>query len=191
MRIVSARDLSRTGPQVEDFIGGIVELGDTLGPLVWQFDNGPVPDRGPFEIFLDLLPAEYAGRRIRHVLDMRHEHFVDDWFIDQARRRGLATVFTDSDQYPCFADVTADFVYARLMRSQDKPASGYPLPSLRKWAGRAGQWAAGGEPADLPKIQAEVVTPATPRDVFVYFIGSAKQRNPTAAMKLLAELDDG
>ncbi len=77
------------------------------------------------------------------------------------------------------------------MRSQDKPASGYRLPSLRKWAGRAGRWAAGGEPADLPKLQAEVVTPATPRDVFVYFIGSAKQRNPAAAMKLLAELDDG
>lgn len=39
-RITQSRTLAGTGAQVEDFIGGIAELGDTLGPLVWQFEQG-------------------------------------------------------------------------------------------------------------------------------------------------------
>src|SRR5688572_6111684 len=40
MRIMQSRALDKTGPQIEDFVGGIAELGDRLGPLVWQFDRG-------------------------------------------------------------------------------------------------------------------------------------------------------
>src|SRR3546814_13452510 len=39
-RIMASKLLAKAGVQVEDFIGGIVELGDRLGPLVWQFDRG-------------------------------------------------------------------------------------------------------------------------------------------------------
>ncbi|WP_159091792.1 DUF72 domain-containing protein, partial [Xanthomonas fragariae] len=39
-RITQSRKLAGTKTQVEDFIGGIVELGQTLGPLVWQFEQG-------------------------------------------------------------------------------------------------------------------------------------------------------
>ena len=55
------------------------------------------------------------------------------------------------------------------------------------WAARARLWAAGGERADLPKLEA-VPAPAMPREVFVYFISAAKARNPAAAMALMARL---
>lgn len=186
-RIMGSRTLAKTGPQIEDFVGGIVELGDKLGPLVWQFEQGRKLDAGDFDEFLDLLPKQAGGRNLRHVLDVRDASFIDARFLDSVRQRGMATVFTDSPDYPSFADLTADFVYARLMRTRSSIADGYPDAELQAWAERARQWAAGGEPEDLPRIG----PPADkrPRDVFLYFISAAKERNPAAAMKLLEKLD--
>lgn len=183
-RIMQSRTLARTGPQIEDFVGGIATLGPRLGPLVWQFDRGVRIEREDFAAFLELLPARAEGIALRHVLDVRDPGFVDAAYLDLARRHGCATVFTDSPEHPSFADLTSDFVYARLMRARTGIATGYPQDELRQWAQRARTWAAGGEPADLPRIAAGPA-PARPRDVFVFFIAAAKERNPAAAMALL------
>ena len=190
MRIMQSRQLAKTGPQVEDFIGGIAELGDKLGPLVWQFDAGLKLEHDAFAAFCALLPREANGRALRHVLDVRDPAFVDAGYLALARRHGFATVFTDSPDYPSFADISADFVYARLMRSRSGIASGYPGDELDAWAQRARRWAQGSEPDDLPKIQADAA-PAKPRDVFLYFISAAKERNPAAAMALIERLAQG
>ena len=188
MRIMQSRQLAKTGPQVEDFIGGICELGDRLGPLLWQFDQGLRLERGSFTEFVALLPKEWDGRPLRHVLDVRDRAFVDADFVALAREHGMATVFTDSGQYPSFADVTADFVYARLMQAQSGIATGYGSEALREWAGRAKAWAAGGEPDDLPRLSPESAPAAPRRDVFLFFISAAKERNPAAAMALIERL---
>lgn len=186
-RIMESRTLAKTGPQIEDFIGGINELGEKLGPLVWQFDKGQRIDADGFEAFVALLPSEYAGRKLRHVLDVRDPAFITPGYLALAHRHGMATVFTDSSEYPSFADLTADFVYARLMRSQSGIETGYAAADLDAWSRRAREWSAGGDPAELPHI--ETVRPAgSPRDVFLYFISSAKERNPAAAMALLERL---
>jgi uncharacterized protein YecE (DUF72 family) len=190
-RIVQSRTLAKTGAQVEGFIGGIIELGPKLGPLVWQFDRGPPIDRDDFAAFLDLLPADAGGYKLRHVLDVRDPDFINIDFLELARSHGMATVFTDSSEHPSFADLTADFVYARLMRSQAGIANGYDDADLDRWAARARCWAAGGEPEDLPRIAADGNASTTHRDVFVYFISSAKERNPAAAMALLGKLGVG
>jgi len=187
-RIMASRVLAKAGAQVDDFIGGIVELGDRLGPLVWQFEHGRTLDADDFAAFLDLLPAKVGRHKLRHVLDVRDPAFVDARYLALARGHGMATVFTDSSDYPSFADVTADFVYARLMRSRADVATGYGKADLARWAARARQWAAGGEPDDLPRIEPAPAAPAGKRDVFVYFISAAKERNPAAAMALLREL---
>jgi len=181
-RIMQSRTLAKTGAQVEDFVGGIVELGDRLGPLVWQFDQGTRIDRGDFTAFLDLLPKSAGGRTLSHVLDVRDPGFVDAAYLDLARTHGMATVFTDSAEHPAFADVTADFVYARLMRSQADVATGYPPGEIARWVERARLWAAGREPDDLPRIEPATQAPLRPREVYVYFISAAKARNPAAAM---------
>ena len=186
-RIMHSRTLARTGPQVDDFVGGIATLGATLGPLVWQFDQGLRIDRDDFAAFLELLPREAGGIALRHVLDVRDPAFVDGDYLALARSHGCATVFTDSGEHPSFADLTAGFVYARLMGSRADIATGYPAAELQLWAGRARDWAAGGEPPDLPRI-GDVPAPKQPRDVFVFFIAAAKHRNPAAAMGLLAAL---
>ena len=120
------------------------------------------------------------------MLDVLDPGFVDAQYLELARRHRCATVFTDSAEHPSFADLTADFVYARLMRSAPGVPAGYPPDALEQWARRARTWAEGGEPADLPRIGAAAA--ARPRDVFVFFIAAAKERNPAAAMALLAAL---
>ena len=186
-RIMESRTLSKTGPQIEDFIAGISELGDKLGPLVWQFDKGQQIDAAGFEAFVELLPTEHSGRKLRHVLDVRDPAFITADYLALARRHGMATVFTDSGEYPSFADLTADFVYARLMRSESGVETGYAAADLDAWSKRAREWSGGGDPGELPHV--ETVRPASsPRDVFLYFISSAKERNPAAAMALLERL---
>jgi uncharacterized protein YecE (DUF72 family) len=184
MRITMARVLANTGAQVDAFVGDLATLRDKLGPIVWQFDPEKKLARDDFAAFLDLLPADVDGRRIRHVLDVRVHGFVDAHYLALARERGMATVFTDSVEPPSFADVTADFVYARLMRSRSELATGYTPAELRQWAGRARAWASGGQADDLPRLEPTRTLAKQPREVFVYFITSAKERNPAAAMAL-------
>mgnify|MGYP003583032246 CR=1 FL=1 len=188
MRIMQSRALAKTGPQIEDFLGGIASLGDRLGPIVWQFDAGLKMQRDTFAQFLSLLPQAVEGRTLRHVLDVRDPSFVDADYLALVRRHGMATVFTDSSEYPSFSDVTADFVYARLMQSRSPVATGYEAAALDEWAQRARQWSRGEEPAELPRLAPPAMPAAKHRDVYVYFISAAKERNPAAAMALIERL---
>jgi uncharacterized protein YecE (DUF72 family) len=182
------RVLAEAGESIERFVGsGISELGGKLGPIVWQFMPTKVFDAEDFEAFLALLPRKVDGLALRHVLDVRHASFMSGDYLKLARKYKCATVFCDSEDYPSFADLTADFVYARLMRSQARLNSGYAPKALDAWAQAARTWADGGEPADLPRVEAKAKAgPA--RDVFMFFINGAKERAPAAAMALLQRL---
>jgi uncharacterized protein YecE (DUF72 family) len=96
-------------------------------------------------------------------------------------------VYTDSDKYPSYADVTADFVYARLMRSTPSVKTGYTKDDLNAWAGRVSSWARGERPADLSTV-VDGQPAHEPRDVYVFMIDGAKERAPAAAQALLAHL---
>ena len=67
---------------------------------------------------------------------MRDADSVDATLVALAKSRNAALVCTDSDEWPSFADVTADFVYARLMRARSKLTTGYTKPELKQWAER-------------------------------------------------------
>lgn len=170
------------------FASGLGELGDKLGPIVWQFATTKVFDPRDFAAFLDLLPATLGSRKLRHAVEVRHASFMTSEFIALARQHGVAVVFADSDGYPSFADATADFVYARLMKTTPAQATGYAPERIAFWADCARQWMAGAEPAGLPRVDA-AAAPARPRDVFIFFISGAKERAPAAAMATLAQLD--
>ena len=182
------RVLASAGESVTRFVeSGIGELGRKLGPILWQFMPGKVFEPQDFEAFLALLPTRLDGLVLRHVMDVRHESFMTPQYLALARRYKVATVFADAEAFPSFADLTGDFVYARLMLSDAAIATGYADAALDAWAERARLWAAGDVPQDLPTLEAAPAA-ARPRDVFVYFINGAKERAPAAAMALLARL---
>jgi uncharacterized protein YecE (DUF72 family) len=186
----AAKVLANSGKSINAFVfGGLAELGDRLGPISWQFMPTRQFDREDLAAFLDLLPRELDGNPLQHVLEVRHNSFMCAGYLALARKHRVATVITDSNEYPSFADVTGDFIYARLMRSEATISAGYADAALDAWASRARTWSSGGEPDDLPHVEsANEPAHKTPRDVYVYFIGSAKERNPTAAMSLIARL---
>ena len=165
---------------------GVLELGDKLGPILWQLMPTAKFDAGDLAAFLKLLPAQRDGRPIRHVLEVRHESFAQPAFVDLLRDHNVAVVAVDSDKHAAIHDVTADFVYLRLERTVDKEPAGYAPAALDAWAGRLKAWADGREPGDA--VRRAGAAPAKPRDVFAYFISGAKVRNPAAAMAMIERL---
>jgi len=182
--------LASAGESVARFIGsGIEELDDKLGPIVWQFMPTKAFDAEDFAGFLELLPAKVGSRALRHVMDVRHPSFMSADYLALARKHKVATVFTDSPKFPSFADLTADFVYARLMNSDAGIDTGYAPKALDDWAANARAWAAGSAPAGLPSVDAAAAPKtAKPRDVFIYFINGAKEKAPAAAGALIERL---
>ncbi len=182
------RVLAEAGESINRFVrSGITELGRKLGPIVWQFAPSKRFDPVDFEAFLSLLPPQVDGLPLRHALDVRHESFKTPEYLALARKHGAASVFTDSEDYPAMADLTADFVYTRMMRTDAGLPEGCTPQALDQLAACAHAWCAGGEPADVPKV--EPAAPASqPRDVFMFFISGAKEKAPAAAMGLIRRL---
>jgi len=182
------RVLAEAGDSVARFIdSGITELKDKLGPINWQFMATKKFDAGDFAAFLDLLPKKAHGRALRHAVEVRHDSFKDAAFVKMCRDHGVAIIFAADSDFPTIADVTADFVYARIMGTKAKEPLGYPKAVLAKWAERARHWADG---ETAPKTL-DLLTPAAPRkkrDVFLFVISGAKERNPAAAQGIIAAL---
>src|SRR5262249_50677913 len=151
--------------------------------------------------FLALLPREAGGLELRHAVEVRSETFLVPEFVDLARKHKVAIVFADSDDYPMIADVTGDFVYARLQRSSEEFAEGFAKRDLDRFVMLAKAWERGADPDDLPRFgkkntakkkrQPEIsrgsglVSGKKKRDVFAFIISGAKLRNPAAARALI------
>ena len=170
-RFCTNRKLLADGAEsVARFLGqGIVELGDRLGPILWQFMATKKFEADDFAGFLKLLPAQQDGLPLRHALEVRHESFRDPAFYAMAREAAAAIVFADSDTHPCIDEATGGFRYARLMKSREDVATGYDDAALDGWADTARGWAEAG-------------------DAFVFFISGAKVRAPAAAEALIARV---
>jgi uncharacterized protein YecE (DUF72 family) len=181
------RALAESGGSIEKFFAsGVTELKEKLGAVNWQFMATKKFDAGDFEAFLKLLPRQVDGLAIRHAVEVRHDSFKDAGFVALCRKYGVAIVTGADSDFPVIADVTADFVYVRIMGTQAKEELGYPKAALKKWAARAMEWEKGGAPKDF-----KLLAPAMPkkkRDVFLFVISGAKERNPAAALGLIAEL---
>ncbi|GAY19839.1 DUF72 domain-containing protein [Sphingobium fuliginis] len=164
------RVLAEGGESIAKFINqGLVELGDRLGPILWQFMPTKKFDAEDFGAFLKLLPASIDGVPLRHALEVRHESFDDPVFFDLARRAGAAVVYADHPEYPALQGQEVGFSYARLMRTREEEPTGYSAEEIKGWAEVARERAARG-------------------DVYAFFISGAKVRAPAAAQAMIVAL---
>ncbi|MFD1787386.1 DUF72 domain-containing protein [Sphingomonas floccifaciens] len=181
--------LAEAGASIEKFVGqGITELGDKLGPILWQFMATKKFEAEDFAAFLALLPKTRDGLALRHAVQVRHASFAVPEFVAMCRAANVAIVQARSDDYPAIADVTADFVYARFETAVADEPEGYAADDLAGIATMARDWATGGEPDGLPYVTRDAKT--APRETFVFFISGAKERNPAAAQALIARLGE-
>jgi uncharacterized protein YecE (DUF72 family) len=186
--ITNRRVLAEAAPSIDKFFsGGVTELKEKLGPINWQFMPTKAFDPADFEAFLKLLPRSVDGIAIRHAVEVRHASFGTPDFIALLREYGVAAITAADSDYPQIADVTAPFVYARIMGTSEAEPEGYAAADLDRWVQRAQQWSKGEVPHDLARASGDAAE-AVPRDVFLYVISGAKIRNPAAAMALTRRL---
>jgi uncharacterized protein YecE (DUF72 family) len=182
------RILAEAGSSIERFFRtGVTELRGKLGPVNWQFAATKRFDPRDFDAFLKLLPSSVDGFAIRHAVEVRNDSFRTDEFVGLARAYSVAVVIAGDSAFPLIADLTASFVYARLMGTTETETLGYPGQALDAWAKRARTWANGGTPSDLAAVGAPSAK-ALGRDVFVYVISGFKALNPVAAMGLIERI---
>lgn len=194
------------------FASGLFELGDKLGPILWQFPPQMRFHAEVFGAFFRSLPrtttaaaalaqgrdqrmhgreslVPLAVRRLRHAVEVRHESFVDPAFIALLRRYRIAWVVADTPRpWPLFEDITADFVYVRLHGSTELYNSRYTGEELDRWARFMNAWAQGGQPADARLISPEPPADRGARDVYCYFDNTDKLHAPDNARELMAKL---
>ncbi len=187
---VNRKVLGEAGPSITKFMeSGISELKGKLGPILWQLAGTKKYDPADIAAFLDILPREIDGIRLRHVLEARHTSFLVPQFVEQVRKAGVATVLADSADYPLLADLSTDFLYLRLQDAKPDIKTGYSAKDLDKWTALARAWAKGEEPDQLPLV-APKMKPLKARDVFVFFINGAKENAPAAAQAMIKRLKE-
>ena len=179
-------------PLANFFASGVLALGPTLGPVLWQLPERLAYDAQVVDAFLAMLPrttAEAADlatrhddkvpvdravvvaeddRPLRHALEFRHPSFLDAAAVSLLRRHGIATVVADTaGRWPQSFEVTGDLVYVRLHGDTELYASGYSDAALEGWAARSRGWLDRG------------------LDVVVYFDNDIRGHAPHDARRLL------
>jgi uncharacterized protein YecE (DUF72 family) len=198
-------------PLANFFASGVFNLREKLGPILWQFPPFMRFDAARFEEFFALLPRSTAAalrlarardarmhgraalridsdRPLRHAVEIRHESFADQAFIELLRRHRIALVVADTaGKWPYLEDVTADFLYLRLHGDKELYASGYTEAALDRWAERISAWSRGGEPRGAQRVAGPAPRRRS-RDVFCYFDNDVKVRAPFDADRLMQKL---
>jgi uncharacterized protein YecE (DUF72 family) len=189
------RTLAEAGDAIERFFSsGVMQLKKKLGPVNWQLAPTKKFDPEEFEAFLRLLPENVEGQPIRHAVEVRHPSFLNAEFVALAREHGVAIIVAGDSTYPQIADITASFVYARIMGTVESEARGYPDRELDRWADRIQRWASGGAPEDLETVAGAAVPgehKTSNRDVYLYVISGFKAHNPAASMALIERVGRG
>jgi uncharacterized protein YecE (DUF72 family) len=194
------------------FASGLFELGDKLGPFLWQLPPNFAYDRERLDTFLAALPrtggeamrlarkhdARVAGhvrltidprQRIRHAIEIRHPSFAQPEFIALLREREIALVVADTaGKWPLLEDVTTDFVYVRLHGDVKLYESGYSDHALDSWARKIRAWTGGRQPRGARLAGDEAAPKLAHRDVYVYFDNDIKVHAPYDALRLARKL---
>ncbi len=168
--VTNRKSLAEAGSSVERFLGsGVLRLGAKLGAINWQLAPTMQFDAQDLAKFLALLPRKVEGKALRHALEVRHTSFDNEEFVDLARTHQVAVVEAGDSDYPRIQARTAPFSYLRVMGAKASAPKGYAPAALARWRERAQALARDG-------------------DVYFYFISGAKERNPQAALALLASV---
>ena len=129
--ITHIKRLKDTGEAVEKFIDGSKNLGDKLGPLLYQLPPNMHRDDERLESFLSILPPG-----MRHVVEFRHQSWLDDKVFEILRGYDAGLCVFDMPSLSCPLVATADFAYVRFHGSTGLYFSCYSDEELADWARR-------------------------------------------------------
>ena len=113
----------------KNFIGRAKILGEKLGPILYQLPPNLRRDDSLLESFLSSLPQE-----IRHVIEFRHESWLDEEVFNILRRYKAGLCVFDMPGFTCPPVATVDFAYVRFHGSEALFSSCYTDDELAEWA---------------------------------------------------------
>ena len=188
--VANRKVLASAGDSLANFFGqGIEELGDRLGPILWQMMGTKRFDAEDIAAFFELLPRELKGLHLRHAIEVGHESFACAEFVDLARTAGVAIVWCEQASRTPIADRTADFAYLRCKNLVSDEPTGYPPEGVERIADLCRAWAAGEAPDGLPYAGDPADSRGRGGDVFAFMINGAKERAPAAALALAERVE--
>jgi uncharacterized protein YecE (DUF72 family) len=183
--ITNRKVLANSAEAMGKFLAqGLEELGDRLGPILWQLMGTKKFDAEDIAAFFALLPRELKGLPLRHAIEAGHESFACAEFVAIARGAGVAIVWLEQEGRARIADRTADFAYLRCKNLEASEPAGYAPDGIERIAGLCRAWEAGKAPAGLPYAGDPAASRGLGGEVFAFMINGAKERAPAAAVAL-------
>jgi uncharacterized protein YecE (DUF72 family) len=119
---------------VENFLSRADLLKGKLGPLLYQLPPSMKRNDELLQDFLSTLPSEY-----QHVIEFRHESWIDEGVFDILRRHNVGLCVFDMPGFGCPLVATSDFAYIRFHGSEGLYSSSYSDEELARWAKRIGR----------------------------------------------------
>lgn len=175
-------------PMATFVASGLDELRQKLGPILWQLGPNLRFDPARVETFFSHLPHQLGRRRLRHVVEPRHDSFFVPEMARLARRHNVAIAFSHSSAWPYTEELTTGFVYLRLHGPGALYSSAYSRRELVRWARRIETWARGSEPDDARRLTDLRPPLRKSRDVYVYFDNDSGGHAPRQADELISLL---
>jgi uncharacterized protein YecE (DUF72 family) len=129
--ITHIKRLRNSGPAVENSLSRAGLLKEKLGPLLYQLPPSMKRNDELLQSFLSSLP-----RKCQHVIEFRHESWIDDAVFDILRRHNVGLCVFDMPGFSCPLVATSDFAYVRLHGSDGLYSSCYSDAELSRWAER-------------------------------------------------------
>ena len=185
-------------PLANFFASGMLELGDKLGPILWQLPANLPIDLSRLEAFFQLLPRSHpsiidvasshtragveigeprSASPVRHVLEIRAPNFSASGLRELASEFGVGLAASHSSRWPYLEEATTDFIYFRLHGPDALYGSSYSDEQLHGWADRVARWRTSNS------------TAGTPFDVYAYFDNDGYGHAPRNALRLQELLD--
>ena len=187
--VTNRKVLASAGESLGKFFAqGLGELGDRLGPILWQLMGTKRFEAEDIAAFFALLPRELKGLPLRHAIEVGHESFACREFVDLAREAGVAIVWCEQASRTPIADRTADFAYLRCKNLESVNPAGYAPADIERIAGLCRAWQAGEALAGLPYAGEPADSRGCGGDVFVFMINGFKPKAPAAALALAEKL---
>ena len=136
------RVLAEAGDFVKRFYdSGVLELGDRLGPVLWQFAPTKKFDEADFGKFLELLPRKLEGRALRHVVEVRHDSFCAPDFVALLRQFEITGGVRRARQISCDRRRRRRFRLCAAAEGQRRDRDLLPAQGARRLGETAAGWA--------------------------------------------------
>lgn len=111
------------------------ELGNKLGPLLFQFPPQLKFNREVFSSFVELLSSDFL-----YAFEFRNESFFAEEVYEILKKKDICLCFSDTPSFPYQEVITSSFIYLRLHGHGSLYTDFYGEEELEEWGAKISFW---------------------------------------------------